>query len=109
MFLFVCHTVLFCSTKIHNRNVIKQKIFKQSVKFRNCLNLRMKKGYYLKKDKKNNIILNIFVADFISYLQSLEHLDGWVNLKIYERNEPAGNGLTHEMNNITKTINREIQ
>jgi hypothetical protein len=69
----------------------------------------MKKGYYLKKDKKDNIILNIFVADFVQYLQGLDHVDGWINLKIYERSEPAGNGLTHEIDNITKTINRENQ
>ena len=69
----------------------------------------MKKGYYLKKDKKNDIILNIFVADFVTYLQSLDNLDGWINLKIYERSEPAGNGLTHEMEYITKTISRENQ
>ncbi len=66
----------------------------------------MKKGYYLKKDKKDNIILNIFVADFVAYLQSLEHLDGWVNLKIYERSEPASNGLTHEIKQLVpKTDN----
>lgn len=75
-------------------------IFKQSIKFRNCLNLSMKKGYYLKKDKKDNIILNIFVDDFINYLQSLDNLDGWVNLKIYERNEPAANGLTLEIKQL---------
>lgn len=69
----------------------------------------MKKGYYLKKDKKNNIILNIFVADFISYLQSLDDQNGWINLKIYERDKVASNGLTLEMEYITKTINREIQ
>jgi hypothetical protein len=60
----------------------------------------MKKGYYLKKDKKNDIILNIFVSDFVAYLQSLQDQDGWVNLKIYERSEPAGNGLTHEIKQI---------
>jgi hypothetical protein len=69
----------------------------------------MKKGYYLKKDKKDNIILNIFVADFITYLQSLDNLDGWINLKIYERDKVASNGLTHEMEYIKKTINRENQ
>jgi len=69
----------------------------------------MKKGYYLKKDKKDDIILNIFVADFVAYLQSLQDQDGWINLKIYERSEPAGNGLTHEMEYIKKTINRENQ
>jgi hypothetical protein len=69
----------------------------------------MKKGYYLKKDKKNDIILNIFVADFVAYLQSLDNMDGWINLKIYERSEPASNGLTHEMEYIKKTINRDNQ
>jgi hypothetical protein len=69
----------------------------------------MKKGYYLKKDKKNDIILNIFVADFITYLQSLDNLDGWVNLRIYERDKVAVNGLTLEMEYIKKTINRENQ
>lgn len=61
----------------------------------------MKKGYYLKKDKKNNIILNIFVSDFIPYLQSLEDQNGWINLKIYERIEPASNGLTLELKQLT--------
>jgi hypothetical protein len=61
----------------------------------------MKKGYYLKKDKKDNIILNIFVADFVAYLQSLDHVDGWINLKIYERSQPAENGLTLEMKQLT--------
>jgi hypothetical protein len=69
----------------------------------------MKKGYYLKKDKKDNIILNIFVSDFVTYLQSLENLGGWINLRIYERDKVASNGLTHEMEYIKKTINRENQ
>ena len=60
----------------------------------------MKKGYYLKKDKKNDIILNIFVADFVTYLQSLDNLDGWVNLKIYERDKVALNGLTLELKQL---------
>jgi hypothetical protein len=61
----------------------------------------MKKGYYLKKDKKNDIILNIFVSDFVIYLQSLDNLDGWVNLRIYERDKVASNGLTHELKQLT--------
>jgi hypothetical protein len=79
----------------------------QSVKFIKCLNLRMKKGYYLKKDKKNNIILNIFVADFLVYLQSLEDQNGWINLKIYERTEPASNGLTIEMKQLTGKLEKQ--
>ena len=69
----------------------------------------MKKGYYLKKDKKNDIILNIFVADFVVYLQSLDNMEGWINLKIYKRDKVASNGLTHEMEYIKKTINRQNQ
>jgi hypothetical protein len=60
----------------------------------------MKKGYYLKKDKKHDIILNIFVSDFVAYLQSLDNLDGWINLKIYERDKVAANGLTLEMKKL---------
>jgi hypothetical protein len=67
----------------------------------------MKKGYYLKKDKKNDIILNIFVADFVAYLKSLEHLDGWVNLKIYERDKVASNGLTHEFKQLTGKLEKQ--
>jgi hypothetical protein len=66
----------------------------------------MKKGYYLKKDKKNDIILNIFVSDFITYLQSLQDQDGWINLRIYERFEPASNGLTHELKQLTGKVEK---
>jgi hypothetical protein len=66
----------------------------------------MKKGYYLKKDKKDNIILNIFVADFVPYLQSLDNRNGWINLKIYERLEPASNGLTIEMKQLTGKVEK---
>jgi hypothetical protein len=66
----------------------------------------MKKGYYLKKDKKDDIILNIFVADFVAYLQSLDNLDGWVNLKIYERDKVASNGLTHEIKQLTGKVEK---
>jgi hypothetical protein len=60
----------------------------------------MRKGYYLKKDKKNDIILNIFVADFVAYLQSLQDQNGWINLSIYERDKVAANGLTLEMKQL---------
>jgi len=82
-------------------------LFEQSIKFRNCLILSMKKGYYLKKDKKDNIILNIFVSDFIGYLQSLDDQNGWINLKIYERTEPASNGLTLELKQLTGKVEKQ--
>jgi hypothetical protein len=67
----------------------------------------MKKGYYLKKDKKDNIILNIFVADFVSYLQSLQDQNGWINLKIYERDKVAINGLTLEFKQLTGKMKKQ--
>jgi hypothetical protein len=67
----------------------------------------MKKGYYLKKDKKNDIILNIFVPDFITYLQSLQDCEGWINLKIYERDQVASNGLTHEFKQLTGKVEKQ--
>jgi hypothetical protein len=67
----------------------------------------MKKGYYLKKDKKDDIILNIFVSDFVAYLQSLDNLDGWVNLKIYERDKVASNGLTLEFKQLTGKVEKQ--
>jgi hypothetical protein len=67
----------------------------------------MNKGYYLKKDKKDNIILNIFVADFVAYLQDLEAQNGWVNLKIYERDRVASNGLTLELKQLTGKVEKQ--
>ena len=67
----------------------------------------MRKGYYLKKDKKDNIILNIFVADFVAYLQSLQDQDGWINLKIYERDKVAVNGLTLELKQLTGKLEKQ--
>lgn len=57
----------------------------------------MKKGYYLKKHTRNDIILNIYKHDFIQYLETLQDQTGWIKFRIFERLEPASNGLTHEM------------
>ena len=56
-----------------------------------------RKGYYIKKQSKQEIILNIYTPDFIEYLSSLNHVNGWLRFKIYERDKPAVNGLTHNM------------
>ena len=60
-----------------------------------------KKGFYIKKERKGEIVLNIFVPDFIEYLSKLDHVNSWVRFRIYERELPAKNGLTHNMEHIS--------
>lgn len=59
-----------------------------------------KKGYYIKKERKGEIILNIYADDFKAYLDELSKVNGWVRFRIYEREKPANNGLTHNMEHI---------
>lgn len=56
-----------------------------------------KKGFYIKKERKGEIVLNIFVDDFKSYLEQLQTVNGWLRFRIYEREKAATNGLTHNM------------
>ena len=56
-----------------------------------------KKGFYIKKERKGEIILNIYADDFKAYLDELSKVNGWVRFRIYEREKPANNGLTHNM------------
>lgn len=56
-----------------------------------------KKGFYIKKERKGEICLNIYAADFIAYLEQLDKVNGWLRFRIYEREKPANNGLTHNM------------
>jgi CTP:phosphocholine cytidylyltransferase-like protein len=63
----------------------------------------MKKGYYIKKAKKDNsIYLHICKADFIEYLNALPG-DQWVKFRIYERDQPDSRGFTHNMEVIQNT------
>ena len=59
-----------------------------------------KKGYYIKKERKGEIVLNIFAPDFIAYLDQLDKVNNWVRFRIYEREKAASNGLTHNMEAI---------
>jgi hypothetical protein len=56
-----------------------------------------KKGFYISKQRKGEIVLNIFATDFIQYLNEVNSAKGWVKFRIYEREKPATNGLTHNM------------
>lgn len=57
-------------------------------------------GYYIKKEKKGELILNIYKDDFKVYLDELSAVNGWLRFAIYEREKPALNGLTHNMQAI---------
>ena len=56
-----------------------------------------KKGFYIKKERKGEICLNIYAPDFIAYIEQLDKVNGWVKFRIYEREKAASNGLTHNM------------
>jgi hypothetical protein len=45
-------------------------------------------------------MLNIYVPDFIEYLSKLDNVNNWVRFRIYEREQPAKNGLSHNMEHI---------
>jgi hypothetical protein len=59
-----------------------------------------KKGYYIKKERKSELMLNIYIPDFIEYLSKLDNVNSWVRFRIYERETPAKNGLSHNMEHI---------
>ena len=63
-------------------------------------------GYYIKKGKGNELILNINKIDFIKLLESID--SEWINFRIYERDHPAPNGLTHNMKKIEHIKNSLI-
>ena len=45
-------------------------------------------------------MLNVFVDDFKAYLETLQSDDGWVKLRIFERQEVDSKGFTHDMHAI---------
>jgi hypothetical protein len=56
-----------------------------------------KKGFYISKQRKGELILNVFADDFCEYLAQCNKVNGWVKFRIYEREKAASNGLTHNM------------
>lgn len=56
-----------------------------------------KKGFYIKKERKSELILNIYAEDFKAYIDQLQAVNGWLRFRIYEREKAASNGLTHNM------------
>jgi len=67
-----------------------------------------KMGFYISKQRKGEIVLNINAPDFIEYLNTTNKVNGWCKFRIYEREKPASNGLTHNMELIEfKQDNKE--
>jgi hypothetical protein len=56
-----------------------------------------KKGYYISKQRKGELVLNVFAEDFKQYLDECSKVNGWCKFRIYEREKAASNGLTHNM------------
>jgi hypothetical protein len=60
-----------------------------------------KKGFYIRHNTKDkSIMLNVFVEDFKAYLDTLQTNEGWVKLRIFERQEVDSKGFTHDMQAI---------
>lgn len=60
----------------------------------------MAKGYYIKKDQRDGLTLNVKKDQFIQYLQGIT--GEWVRFKIYERDQVASNGLSYNMELIER-------
>ena len=60
----------------------------------------MGKGYYIKKDQRDGLTLNVKKEQFIQYLQALP--GDWLRFKIYERDVVASNGLAFNMELIER-------
>jgi HKD family nuclease len=61
-----------------------------------------RKGFYIRKGKElNSIYLNVYTPDFIDYLKGLDNVEGWVKLKIYEKNTDE-KGYQYNMEQVTQ-------
>lgn len=65
-----------------------------------------KKGFYIKKANDGSLILNIYRDDFKAFLDDLSGSDGWVKLRIYEREKESENGFKFNMEAIKVIENK---
>jgi hypothetical protein len=59
-----------------------------------------RKGFYIKKGKEGSVYIHIYVADFQQYINELKGQDGWVTLRMFEREQPDEKGHTHNLEAI---------
>jgi len=66
-----------------------------------------RKGFYIKKGKEGSVYIHIYVADFQQYINDLKGQDGWLTLRMFEREQPDEKGHTHNLEAIkqNKTAN----
>ncbi len=65
-----------------------------------------RKGFYIKQGVKDqSIYLNIYKPDFIEFVKECKDQDGWVKLRIYEREIVDDKGHTHNMEQVNIPIN----
>jgi hypothetical protein len=57
-----------------------------------------KKGFYFRQNERDgSLMLNVNVGDFKAFLDTLPNKDGWVKLRIFEREKKDEKGFTHNM------------
>jgi hypothetical protein len=93
IFLFIHYNVLFIN-KLCELYSIPSKVF--------ILVFYMKrKGFYIKQGVKDkSIYLNIFKPDFQEYLTQCKDQEGWIKLRIFERETVDEKGHTHNMEQV---------
>jgi len=66
-----------------------------------------RKGFYIKKGKEGSVYIHIYVDDFQQYINELKGQDGWVTLRMFEREQPDEKGHTHNLEAIkqNKSVN----
>jgi HKD family nuclease len=66
-----------------------------------------RKGFYIRKGKElNSIYLNVYLPDFIDYLKGLDNVEGWVKLKIYQKNVDT-KGFEFNMEQVIQKIDEK--
>lgn len=66
-----------------------------------------RKGFYIKQGQKDkSIYLNIFKPDFIEYVKECKDQEGWIKMRIFERESIDGKGHTHNMEQVNIPINQ---
>ena len=50
-----------------------------------------------KSDRDSSILLNINTNDFKAFLDSIPQKDGWVKLRIFEKDKKDEKGFTHNI------------
>ena len=66
----------------------------------NLLGIMRRKGFYIKKGKEGSVYIHLYVADFQQYINDIKGQDGWVTLRMFEREQPDEKGHTHNLEAI---------